>query len=108
MLMTTRLLLKVVVVITLEGLLGRQYKCYNSSAGIRCLKVDLSFVNRLQEVSDVAVMQASALQARQNSKEKEIQALRRELLAYQVPKFPTRTDRLFCQFCCCYLSDIKQ
>lgn len=49
------------------------------------------FVDRLQEVSDVAVMQASALQARQNSREKEVQALRRELLDYQVSKLPTRT-----------------
>lgn len=42
------------------------------------------FLYRLQEVSDVAMMQASALQARQHSKEKEVEALRRQLLDYQV------------------------
>nr|XP_020449102.1 centrosomal protein of 290 kDa isoform X2 [Monopterus albus] len=40
-------------------------------------------VSRLQEVSDVAMMQASALQARQQSKEKEVEALRRQILDYQ-------------------------
>lgn len=40
---------------------------------------------RLREVSDVAVMQASALQARQHSKDKELEALRRQLLDFQVP-----------------------
>lgn len=42
------------------------------------------FLYRLQEVSDVAMMQASALQARQQSKEKEVEALRRQILDYQV------------------------
>ncbi|XP_031725741.1 centrosomal protein of 290 kDa isoform X1 [Anarrhichthys ocellatus] len=40
-------------------------------------------VSKLQEVSDVAMMQASALQARQQSKEKEVDALRRQILDYQ-------------------------
>ncbi|XP_067349953.1 centrosomal protein of 290 kDa isoform X3 [Channa argus] len=40
-------------------------------------------VSKLQEVSDVAVMQVSALQARQQSKEKEVEALRRQILDYQ-------------------------
>ncbi|XP_068458715.1 centrosomal protein of 290 kDa [Clinocottus analis] len=40
-------------------------------------------VSKLQEVSDVAMMQASALQARQQSKEQEVEALRREILDYQ-------------------------
>uniref|UniRef100_A0A8P4KCN8 Centrosomal protein 290 n=1 Tax=Dicentrarchus labrax TaxID=13489 RepID=A0A8P4KCN8_DICLA len=40
-------------------------------------------VSKLQEVSDVAMMQASALQARQQSKEKEVEALRRQILDYQ-------------------------
>uniref|UniRef100_A0A4W6C5L7 Centrosomal protein 290 n=1 Tax=Lates calcarifer TaxID=8187 RepID=A0A4W6C5L7_LATCA len=40
-------------------------------------------VSKLQEVADVAMMQASALQARQQSKEKEIEALRRQILDYQ-------------------------
>ncbi|XP_042352849.1 centrosomal protein of 290 kDa [Plectropomus leopardus] len=40
-------------------------------------------VSRLQEVSDVAMMQASALQARQQSKEKEVEALRRQIFDYQ-------------------------
>ncbi|KAK2842693.1 hypothetical protein Q5P01_012893 [Channa striata] len=40
-------------------------------------------VSKLQEVSDVAVMQVSALQARQQSKEKEVEALRRQVLDYQ-------------------------
>ncbi|XP_070829211.1 centrosomal protein of 290 kDa isoform X6 [Chaetodon trifascialis] len=40
-------------------------------------------VSKLQEVSDVAMMQASALQARQQSKEKEVGALRRQILDYQ-------------------------
>ncbi|KAM7415149.1 hypothetical protein PAMA_019800 [Pampus argenteus] len=40
-------------------------------------------VSKLQEVSDVAVMQASALQARKQSKEKEVEALRRQILDYQ-------------------------
>ncbi|XP_078112646.1 centrosomal protein of 290 kDa [Sander vitreus] len=40
-------------------------------------------VSKLQEVSDVAVMQASAIQARQQSKEKEVEALRRQILDYQ-------------------------
>ncbi|XP_044213452.1 centrosomal protein of 290 kDa isoform X1 [Thunnus albacares] len=39
--------------------------------------------SKLQEVSDVAMMQASALQARQQSKEKEVEALRRQILDYQ-------------------------
>ncbi|XP_074489789.1 centrosomal protein of 290 kDa isoform X6 [Sebastes fasciatus] len=40
-------------------------------------------VSKLQEVSDVAMMQSSALQARQKSKEKEVEALRRQILDYQ-------------------------
>ncbi|XP_035521325.1 centrosomal protein of 290 kDa isoform X2 [Morone saxatilis] len=40
-------------------------------------------VSKLREVSDVAMMQASALQARQQSKEKEVEALRRQILDYQ-------------------------
>ncbi|XP_049428981.1 centrosomal protein of 290 kDa [Epinephelus fuscoguttatus] len=40
-------------------------------------------VSKLHEVSDVAMMQASALQARQQSKEKEVEALRRQILDYQ-------------------------
>ncbi|KAE8296722.1 Centrosomal protein of 290 kDa [Larimichthys crocea] len=40
-------------------------------------------VSRLQEVSDVAMMQASALQARQQSKEKEVESLRRQIMDYQ-------------------------
>lgn len=42
---------------------------------------------RLQEVSDVAMMQASALQARQQSKEKEVESLRRQIMDYQVTVF---------------------
>ncbi|XP_059192094.1 centrosomal protein of 290 kDa isoform X2 [Centropristis striata] len=40
-------------------------------------------VSKLQEVSDVAMMQASALQARQQNREKEVEALRRQILDYQ-------------------------
>ncbi|XP_074532941.1 centrosomal protein of 290 kDa [Halichoeres trimaculatus] len=40
-------------------------------------------VSKLQEVSDVAMMQATALQARQQSKEKEVEALRRQILDVQ-------------------------
>ncbi|XP_032378760.1 centrosomal protein of 290 kDa isoform X3 [Etheostoma spectabile] len=40
-------------------------------------------VSKLQEVSDVAMMQVSAIQARQQSKEKEVEALRRQILDYQ-------------------------
>ncbi|KAM8891644.1 centrosomal protein of 290 kDa isoform 4-T5 [Spinachia spinachia] len=40
-------------------------------------------VSKLQEVSDVAMMQASALQDRQQSNEKEVDALRRQILDYQ-------------------------
>ncbi|XP_034541944.1 centrosomal protein of 290 kDa isoform X2 [Notolabrus celidotus] len=40
-------------------------------------------VSKLQEVSDVAMMQATALQARQQSKEKEVEALRRQILDLQ-------------------------
>uniref|UniRef100_A0AAQ5WYA8 Centrosomal protein of 290kDa coiled-coil region domain-containing protein n=1 Tax=Amphiprion ocellaris TaxID=80972 RepID=A0AAQ5WYA8_AMPOC len=40
-------------------------------------------VSKLQEVSDVATAQVSALQARQKSKEKEVEALRRQILDYQ-------------------------
>ncbi|XP_041651397.1 centrosomal protein of 290 kDa isoform X2 [Cheilinus undulatus] len=40
-------------------------------------------VSKLQEVSDVAMMQASALQARQQFKEREIEALRRQILDLQ-------------------------
>ncbi|XP_047453356.1 centrosomal protein of 290 kDa isoform X3 [Mugil cephalus] len=40
-------------------------------------------VSKLQEVSDVAMTQVSALQARQQSKDKEVEALRRQILDYQ-------------------------
>ncbi|KAL6106276.1 cep290 [Pungitius sinensis] len=40
-------------------------------------------VSKLQEVSDVAMMHASALQSRQQSNEKEVDALRRQILDYQ-------------------------
>ncbi|XP_037307822.2 centrosomal protein of 290 kDa isoform X2 [Pungitius pungitius] len=40
-------------------------------------------VSKLQEVSEVAMMQASALQSRQQSNEKEVDALRRQILDYQ-------------------------
>ncbi|XP_063335189.1 centrosomal protein of 290 kDa isoform X9 [Pelmatolapia mariae] len=40
-------------------------------------------VSKLQEVSDVAVTQVSALQARQKSNEKEVETLRRQILDYQ-------------------------
>ncbi|TKS73903.1 Centrosomal protein of 290 kDa [Collichthys lucidus] len=40
-------------------------------------------VSKLQEVSNVAMMQASALQARQQSKEKEVESLRRQIIDYQ-------------------------
>ncbi|XP_070686542.1 centrosomal protein of 290 kDa [Pempheris klunzingeri] len=47
-------------------------------------EVELRFeVSKLQEVSDVAMKQASALQARQQTKEKEVEALRRQILDYQ-------------------------
>lgn len=41
-------------------------------------------VLRLREVSDVAKMQVSALEARQLSREKEVECLRRQVLDYQV------------------------
>uniref|UniRef100_A0A8C7LS39 Centrosomal protein 290 n=1 Tax=Oncorhynchus kisutch TaxID=8019 RepID=A0A8C7LS39_ONCKI len=44
------------------------------------LKVEASM---LREVSDVAKMQVSALEARQQSREKEVEALRRQVLDYQ-------------------------
>ncbi|XP_028285706.1 centrosomal protein of 290 kDa [Parambassis ranga] len=40
-------------------------------------------VSKLQEVSDVAMTQVSALQARQKSKDKEVETLRRQILDYQ-------------------------
>ncbi|MEQ2239571.1 hypothetical protein ILYODFUR_005717, partial [Ilyodon furcidens] len=40
-------------------------------------------VSRLQEVSDVAMSQVSALQARQKSNDKEVEGLRRQILDYQ-------------------------
>uniref|UniRef100_A0A669CYD6 Centrosomal protein 290 n=1 Tax=Oreochromis niloticus TaxID=8128 RepID=A0A669CYD6_ORENI len=40
-------------------------------------------VSKLQEVSDVAVTQVSALQARQKSNEKEVETLRRQILDFQ-------------------------
>uniref|UniRef100_A0A3Q3CJ85 Centrosomal protein 290 n=1 Tax=Haplochromis burtoni TaxID=8153 RepID=A0A3Q3CJ85_HAPBU len=40
-------------------------------------------VSKLQEVSDVAVTQVSALQAKQKSNEKEVETLRRQILDYQ-------------------------
>ncbi|XP_069383983.1 centrosomal protein of 290 kDa isoform X2 [Paralichthys olivaceus] len=40
-------------------------------------------VSKLQEVSDVAVMQASALQARQQSNQREVEVLRRQIMDYQ-------------------------
>lgn len=39
---------------------------------------------RLREVSDVAKMQVFALEARQQSREKEVEGLRRQVLDYQV------------------------
>ncbi|XP_056138359.1 centrosomal protein of 290 kDa [Lampris incognitus] len=39
--------------------------------------------SKLREVSDVAKMQVSALEARQQSREKEVEALRRQVLDYQ-------------------------
>lgn len=39
---------------------------------------------RLREVSDVAKMQVFALEARQQSREKEVECLRRQVLDYQV------------------------
>ncbi|CAM9119990.1 unnamed protein product [Lampetra planeri] len=41
-------------------------------------------VSKLQEVANVAMNQASALQTRQQSREKEVEALRRQILDYQV------------------------
>ncbi|XP_055047695.2 centrosomal protein of 290 kDa isoform X3 [Misgurnus anguillicaudatus] len=41
-------------------------------------------VSKLREVSDVAKMQVSALEARQQSREKEVESLRRQVLDYQV------------------------
>lgn len=41
-------------------------------------------VFRLREVSDVAKMQVFALEARQQSREKEVECLRRQVLDYQV------------------------
>ncbi|XP_062245410.1 centrosomal protein of 290 kDa isoform X2 [Platichthys flesus] len=40
-------------------------------------------VSKLQEVSDVAVMQASALQARQQSNQMEVEVLRRQIMDFQ-------------------------
>ncbi|XP_061917322.1 centrosomal protein of 290 kDa isoform X2 [Entelurus aequoreus] len=40
-------------------------------------------VSKLREVSDIAVKQASAFQARQLSKDKEVESLRRQILDYQ-------------------------
>ncbi|XP_061576894.1 centrosomal protein of 290 kDa isoform X7 [Cololabis saira] len=40
-------------------------------------------VSKLQEVSDVAVTQVSALQARHKSRDEEVEALRRQILDYQ-------------------------
>ncbi|KAF7656056.1 hypothetical protein LDENG_00046760 [Lucifuga dentata] len=40
-------------------------------------------VSKLQEVSDVAAMQVSALEAKQQFREKELEALRRQILDYQ-------------------------
>ncbi|XP_015227720.1 PREDICTED: centrosomal protein of 290 kDa isoform X2 [Cyprinodon variegatus] len=40
-------------------------------------------VSKLQEVSDVALSQVSALQAKQKSKDKEVEALRRQIMDYQ-------------------------
>ncbi|KAI2648388.1 Centrosomal protein of 290 kDa [Labeo rohita] len=40
-------------------------------------------VSKLREVSDVAKMQVSALEARQQSREKEVESLRRQVLDYQ-------------------------
>lgn len=45
---------------------------------------NISFICRLREVSDVAKMQVSALEARQQSREKEVESLRRQVLDYQV------------------------
>ncbi|XP_059401831.1 centrosomal protein of 290 kDa isoform X2 [Carassius carassius] len=40
-------------------------------------------VSKLREVSDIAKMQVSALEARQQSREKEVESLRRQVLDYQ-------------------------
>ncbi|XP_034443047.1 centrosomal protein of 290 kDa isoform X2 [Hippoglossus hippoglossus] len=40
-------------------------------------------VSKLQEVSDVAVVQASALQARQQSNQREVEVLRRQIMDFQ-------------------------
>ncbi|XP_054631818.1 centrosomal protein of 290 kDa isoform X2 [Dunckerocampus dactyliophorus] len=42
-----------------------------------------SEVSKLREVSDIAMKQASAFQARQQSKDKEVESLRRQILDYQ-------------------------
>lgn len=46
-------------------------------------------VSRLREVSDVAKMQVSTLEARQQSREKEVEVLRRQVLDYQVTQHNT-------------------
>lgn len=53
---------------------------------------------RLQEVSDVAVTQVSALQAKQKSNEKEVETLRRQILDYQVTWFCFQL--LYLSLCC--------
>nr|XP_057930609.1 centrosomal protein of 290 kDa-like isoform X3 [Doryrhamphus excisus] len=42
-----------------------------------------SEISKLREVSDIAMKQASAFQARQQSKDKEVESLRRQILDYQ-------------------------
>lgn len=57
-------------------------------------------VFRLREVSDVAKMQVSSLEARQQSREKEVEAFRRQVLDYQVsPYFLKSKPGLECLIC---------
>ncbi|XP_061772969.1 centrosomal protein of 290 kDa isoform X2 [Nerophis ophidion] len=53
-------------------------------ATLEATEVELRLeVSKLREVSDIAVKQASAFQARQLSKDKEVESLRRQILDYQ-------------------------
>lgn len=51
-------------------------------------------VFRLREVSDVAKTQVFALEARQQSREKEVECLRRQVLDYQVREELVRENGL--------------
>lgn len=62
----------------------RLWRPWGVSIKLECVSALVVVLCRLQEVSDVAMMQASALQARQQSNEKEVDALRRQILDYQV------------------------